>query len=135
MRVSRDASFASLVLILFGTVIVPTPARIFWGEIMDSLCAQVGGHETPSRSLATERQCTIGCVQAGAKFVLYNPRVRQTFQLDDQLKPRQYAGERVMVLGVYNRTTNTIHVVEIQPVYIDAVVARATFLVVKMHGR
>jgi len=134
MKALRKASFASILLLLFGVAIIPTPTRIFWGEIMDSLCAQVGSHETASRSLKTSRECTLGCVEASAKFVLYNSRVHRTFQLDDQQKPRQYAGARVMILGVYDQNTNTIHVTSIQPVYIDTISTRAALLWAKLRG-
>lgn len=116
---NKAATFASVVLLLFGAAIIPTPTHVFWGEIMDSLCAQVGSHEITSHSLTGARECTLGCVESGAKFVLYNGHRRATFQLDDQRKPRAFAGEEVMVMGTYDSHTNTIHVIDIQPVYID----------------
>ena len=134
MKVFRKASFASFILVVLGVAIVPIPTRMFWGEIMDSLCAQVGSHETASRSLRTTRECTIGCVESGAKFVLYNPRTHETFQLDDQQKPRQYAGEQVMILGVHNRNTNAIHVVAIEPAHLETIATRATLILARLRG-
>ena len=91
---------------------------------MDSLCAQEGSHEITARSIKTLRECTIDCVEGGAKYVLYNERLRGAFQLDNQQKPRNFAGERVLVVGTYDRLTNTIHVREIQRMYTNIANAR-----------
>jgi hypothetical protein len=53
-------------------------------------------------------------VKNGGKFVLYNPDTKKTYQLDDQKKPEQFAGEKVNVTGDYDRATKTIHVTQIQ---------------------
>lgn len=117
--------FASAVLLLSGFLIFPIPDRIFVGEIMDSVCAHEGSHAIAARNIETERDCTIGCVEAGAKYVLYNERGRATFQLDNQQRPREFAGERVVVVGSYERLTNTIHVREIQRMYTNTMNGRA----------
>ena len=51
----------------------------------------------------------------GGKFVLYDPASKTTYQLDDQKKPEQFAGEKVKVTGKYDGSTKTIHVADIQP--------------------
>lgn len=107
-------SQALLASVLFiGAAISPTPERIFRGEIMDSLCAQVGSHST-LQTLNSSHDCTISCVQGGAKYVLYDSRGKATFGLDDQQTPETYAGENVVVIGSYDSRTNTIHVREIE---------------------
>ena len=121
MKRSGRLLFASAALALFGNVIVPTTDRPFWGEITDSLCAQSGSHETTANGIKTSRECTIGCVKGGARYVLYNAHRRVAFQLDNQRKPQEFAGEKVMVIGTYDSKTNTIHVKDIQPVYKDTI--------------
>jgi hypothetical protein len=49
-------------------------------------------------------------VKMGATYVLYNPATKTSYQLDDQKKPEQFAGEKVTVNGSLDAATNTIHV-------------------------
>jgi hypothetical protein len=117
MERPKTLVMASMVLLFLGIGNAPTTDRVFWGERTDSLCAQMGSHETTTRGISSSRECTIGCVEAGAKYVLYNARWRTALQLDDQQVPRKFAGEQVIVIGTYDRETNTIHVKYMQPVY------------------
>jgi len=91
--------------------------KTFKGEIMDSMCASMGGH-SPGGYEATHthspEDCTLACVKAGSKFVLYNPAKKTTMELSDQEKARDFAGKKVNVKGTYDKATKTIHVDEIQ---------------------
>ena len=69
------------------------------------------GKEGPNA--AKDRTTT--CVKGGAKFVPYDSRTKKTYQLDDQTKPEQFAGQKVKVMGSYNAVTKTIHVTIIKP--------------------
>jgi len=85
----------------------------FTGEIMDSACAAMGSHEQMMKSEGSKsaKDCTLECVKKmGSKFVLYNPATKTTYQLDDQTKPEQFAGEKVDVTGTLDSATGTIHV-------------------------
>jgi len=42
--------------------------------------------------------------------VLYNAETKTIYQLDDQEKPKQFAGQKVKVTGTYNGKTETLHV-------------------------
>lgn len=88
-------------------------ARTFRGEIMDSMCASMGSH-SPGGYQATHtntpKDCTLACVKGGSKFVLYNAARKVTLQLDDQDKARDFAGQKVRVMGTYDSATKTIHV-------------------------
>ncbi|MGA8182298.1 MAG: DUF5818 domain-containing protein [Terriglobia bacterium] len=88
------------------------------GEIMDSMCAGMGGHEQMLQSgkVKNARECTLECVRMGATFVLYNPATKTTYQLDDQKTPAQFAGEKVNVSGSLDAATKTIHVEKITAV-------------------
>jgi len=90
--------------------------RTFAGEIMDSACAKMGNHDAGYKltSTTTSKDCTLACVKAGSKFVLYNPTRKTTYQLDDQEKPKDFAGQKVRVVGTYDATTKTIHVEKIE---------------------
>jgi PBP1b-binding outer membrane lipoprotein LpoB len=96
------------------TVIVdPTAnANTFSGEIMDSMCAGMGGHEQMLQGgkVKNAKDCTLECVKMGATYVLYNPATKITYELDDQKTPAQFAGEKVTVTGSLDASTKTIHV-------------------------
>ena len=92
-------------------------AKDFSGEIMDSACAKMGSHEGMMKAHAgikDAKGCTLGCVKGGAKFVLYDASSKTVYQLDDQQKPMQFAGEKVTVSGTLDEGTNTIHVADIK---------------------
>jgi hypothetical protein len=45
-----------------------------------------------------------------SKFVLYSADAKTSFNLDDQDKPREYAGKKVTIVGTYDGETKTIHI-------------------------
>ncbi len=91
----------------------------FTGEIMDSACAKQGSHEAMEKmeNLGNDaKACTLKCVQMGSKFVLYDAAKKATYELDDQTKPKEFAGQKVKVTGTYDKPTKTIHVENIEAV-------------------
>lgn len=82
------------------------------GQIMDSACAKVGNHDAGYKMTGTHtpKDCTIACVNAGSKFVLYNPARKTAYVLDDQSQAKEFAGQNVKVEGTLDRSTHTIHV-------------------------
>lgn len=101
--------FALSVVLAGVTFSAQQNTTTYSGEIMDSRCATMGGH-----SGKEAKECTLACVSGGASFVLYSPIAQTVYQLDDQKKPAQFAGEKVKVIGTLDKTTKTIHVREIQ---------------------
>jgi hypothetical protein len=88
--------------------------QTFNGEIMDNMCAMMGGHSKMALKGESDRDCTLRCVKLGGKFVLFNKKTKTMYLLDNQKMPVSFAGERVRVTGDYNTATKTIHVVKIQ---------------------
>lgn len=90
--------------------------KTYTGEVMDSACAAMGSHEGMMKAHPgmTAKDCTLGCVKNGAKFVLYNATTKTVYQLDDQKKPEQFAGAKVKVTGTLDAATKTIHVTGIK---------------------
>ncbi len=88
----------------------------FRGEIMDSQCAKMGGHEAMFKKEGTNdpKACTLACVKMGGKFVLFNKGSKTFYQLDDQQKPEPFAGQSVQVTGSLDKATRTIHVTAIK---------------------
>ncbi len=105
-------------LLILGTVSLarPKPANTHSGEIMDSACAKAGNHDAGYKmtSTNTAKDCTLACVKGGSTLVLYDAAAKSTYQLDDQSKAKEFAGQKVKITGPYNSTTKTIHVEKIQ---------------------
>ena len=74
-------------------------AKNFTGEIMDSNCAKNGSHAQMEKehNLTSDSGCTKACVKGGAKYVLFMNG--KAYDLDDQTKPADFAGKRVIVTG------------------------------------
>lgn len=88
-------------------------AQMFNGEITDDACAGPGGHTAMLQKGETNKDCTLSCVKAGSKFVLYDGTTKMVYQLDDQKKPVAFAGAKVVVTGSYDAGSKTIHVANI----------------------
>ena len=69
----------------------------------------MGGHDGKEA-----KACTLACVSGGASFVLYSPVTQAVYQLDDQKKPAEFAGQKVKVVGTLDKTTKTIHVTDVK---------------------
>jgi hypothetical protein len=91
--------------------------QTYIGEVMDSACAKMGSHDAMMKShpnMKTAKDCTLGCVKAGSKYVLYNSSNKTLYELDDQKKAEEFPGQMVTVAGNLDRTTGTIHVANIK---------------------
>jgi len=84
----------------------------FAGEVMDNECGAARSHDAmiKKEGFKSAKECTLGCVSAGGTFVLYATANKTVYELDDQEKPRAFAGQKVTVIGTYNGETKTIHV-------------------------
>jgi hypothetical protein len=119
---------AGSLLAIFVLVALSSAApkqKTFTGEIMDSQCSKMGSHEmmlkkegmgdkNPNDPMA-KKMCTQNCVKMGGKYVLFDSANKKVYQLDDQTKPEQFAGAAVKVKGTLDKSTQTIHVSDIQP--------------------
>jgi hypothetical protein len=94
--------------------------HIFTGIVMDSGCAAMGSHaqmETQHGMKASKeltgdeaKKCADTCVEAGAKYVLYDSSKKTTYQLSDQATAKRFAGQAVRVTGNYDPSSKTIEV-------------------------
>jgi Protein of unknown function (DUF5818) len=115
------AAGAAAILLLATTLVFAAPkpkSQTFTGEIMDSQCAMNGSHaemlkkegmgdKDPNDPMA-KKMCTQNCLKMGGKYVLFNPTDKTVYELDDQKKPEQFAGDNVKVKGTLDG--KTIHV-------------------------
>jgi hypothetical protein len=85
------------------------------GYVMDSLCAGGGSHAAmeSKEEIKNPKDCVLYCVKNGAKFVLYISDTKTAYNLDDQDKSQEYAGEKVNVVGSYDGPSKTIHIISI----------------------
>lgn len=117
---------ASLAVILFATSMSfaggkllskGSKSKAFTGEIMDSQCAMMGTHaqmEKMKNMPDDSKMCTVKCVEMGGKYVLYDGAKKATYMLDDQEKPKEFAGQKVKVTGTLDKATKTIKVENIE---------------------
>ena len=82
--------------------------KTFVGNISDSMCGLK--HMMPGES---DKECTLDCVKAGSKYVLADVADGKVYQLSDQKKPAEFAGQRVKVTGTLKG--DAINVTAIEP--------------------
>jgi len=80
-------------------------AASFTGTITDSGCAKA---DHKAMNMGNDVQCTIACVQHGAKYVLYDGKT--AYELSDQKTPEKFAAKKVTVSGTLDAKTNVIKV-------------------------
>ena len=121
MRKMAIAAAASVML--FGAGFALAKDQTFTGEVMDSQCAKNGSHammlakegmEGKENDPMAKTMCTKNCVKMGGKYVLFDAAKKTTYELDDQQKPADFAGQKVKVKGTYEKATKTIHVTSIE---------------------
>ena len=88
------------------------------GEIWDSTCAAAGSHgKVMAKTQAKDvKECTLNCVKGGAQLVLYNTDDKTIYRLDSQDKVKEYAGQKVTVIGNYDRATGVLHVDRVETI-------------------
>ncbi len=113
------AGLAATLLLAVLAFAAPKPKnQTFTGEIMDSQCAMNASHaemlkkegmgDKDSNDPMVKKMCTQNCVKMGGKYVLFNAADKSVYELDDQTKPENFAGEKVKVKGTLDG--KTIHV-------------------------
>jgi hypothetical protein len=114
---NKLVSVVAVLLCCAGLSLAAPKGKTFTGEIMDSQCASMGSHDQMMQKEGAKdaKECTLKCVQMGGKFVLYDSAKKATYQLDDQEKPKEFAGQKVKVTGTYDKANKTIHVENIAP--------------------
>ena len=95
-------SILGLLLAAGISLAAPGTAKTYVGSIGDSMCG--AKHMMPGES---DKDCTLGCVKEGAKYILIDPSGK-IYQLSDQKKPAQFAGAKVKVTGTLSGETITV---------------------------
>lgn len=119
----RHLLWALAAVLLSSFSFAAPKGKTFKGEIMDSQCAMNASHaemlkkegmaDKDADDPMVKKMCTENCVKMGGKYVLYDAASKKVYQLDDQTKPQQFAGQNVKVTGALDK--DTIHVTDIAP--------------------
>jgi len=108
----RKFAFLGFTLLMATGISVAAPRskeKTFTGEISDKMCGLK--HMMPGGA----KQCTLECVDGGSKFVLADLEHQRVYDLSDQKKPRQFAGEKVKVTGTLKGSTIEVNSIEAAP--------------------
>lgn len=110
--------FASM-LVLFAVVSIASAQsgdkggeKTIVGYIGDSMC----GLDHSAMKMGDDKECTLKCVDGGAKFVLADRAHKVVYTLDDAAKEkaREFAGQKVKVTGQVDAKAKTIQVSKIE---------------------
>lgn len=82
------------------------------GYVSDSMC----GLSHAGMNMGDDKECTLKCVEGGAKFVLADRDHKAVYALDAaaQEKAREFAGQKVRVTGQVDAKAKTVHVTRIE---------------------
>lgn len=85
--------------------------QVFKGDI----CLGPQGRTPIVRNGQVMLPCTVAHPKRGAKYVLFNPENKISYQLDGHPDPKTFAGKTVVLLGTLDQATSTIHIDAIFP--------------------
>jgi hypothetical protein len=102
-RIILAASLFTLLLAPTGGARAADP-QTFTGVISDDMC----GLDHSGMGETDEKKCTLSCVESGSDFVLADREHKKVYLLDDQKKPKEFAGAKVTIVGTLEG--ETIHV-------------------------
>lgn len=100
--------------------------QVFKGD----MCLGPEGRTPVMKDGQASLPCTIPHPKRGAQYILFNSDNKTTYQLSGHIKPKEFAGKSVVVVGILDQALNTIYVDDVrralpakitqaQSVYID----------------
>ena len=83
------------------------------GYVSDGMC---GLADHKAMNMGDDKECTVKCVEGGAKFILADRAHKTVYTLDAaaQEKAREFAGQKVQVTGQVDAKAKTIRVTKIE---------------------
>lgn len=84
----------------------------YTGEIMDATCAGQQSHspEMEKEGTKSAKDCALLCGKDRNKLVLYNSEAETSLNLSNQAKAREYAAEKVAIVGTYDGPTKSVQI-------------------------
>ena len=106
----KRLTYLGLALFLAAGMSIAAPkdagkGKAFVGEISDKMCGAKHMMEGGAK------ECTLKCVDSGSKFVLATPKGK-IYDLSDQDKPKEFAGQKVKVTGTLDGDTIQVTTIE-----------------------
>lgn len=106
----KKFAYLSLAFFLLAGLSLAAPQEAgkqgtFVGNISDSMCGL-------KHMMEDAKGCTLKCVQGGSKFVLADTENKKVYQLSDQEKPKEFAGQKVKVTGALKGETIEVASIE-----------------------
>jgi hypothetical protein len=105
-RISVALAAAVLSLLPLATISgqsSPATPQTIVGEVTDTICAPSKSHSGIMAKMPNmghdASSCAKECAKIGAKYVLLDNQTGRVYQVDDQAKIAQFAGQRVKVTG------------------------------------
>lgn len=100
--------------------------QIFKGD----MCLGPEGRTPVMKDGQASLPCTVKHPKRGSTYILFNAENKTTYQLSGHIKPKEFAGKSVVVVGILDQALNTIYVDDVrsalpakitqaQSVYID----------------
>jgi hypothetical protein len=106
----EKAILGAAACLLFGAMsLFAQGEQVFKGDI----CLGPEGRTPVVENGQARLPCTVAHPKRGAKYILFNPENKVTYQLDGHNKAKAYAGITVVVIGTLDQSTGTIHIDEI----------------------
>lgn len=105
----KRITILGLAILLSAGITMASPkaaGKTFVGNISDSMCGLK--HMMPGG----DKACTVECVKGGYKYVLADPASGKVYELSDQKKPAEFAGEKVTVTGTLKGKVITVTSIE-----------------------
>jgi hypothetical protein len=93
---------------LFAGILTMAANGTWTGYISDSNCGAKGANDRA-------RECTIKCVQDGAKYVFVNDADKKVYIVDAQDKVAEHAGHHVIVKGTVEGHTLRLQSIAMAP--------------------
>lgn len=98
--------FGLAIMVLFAAQAQAAKKRAFVGFITDASCGLDHSKMEEMGGMGKDdRLCTLKCVEKGSKFALADKAHKKVYQLDDQSKPKEFAGAKVRVEGTLKGDT------------------------------
>jgi len=97
----KQLLFIAVLCIAAGFGVARAADKTFTGQIMDSMCADMGSHDDMMKGehASNAKECAIACVKKGGTYTLYDPVAKKAYRLDNQKKAAAFAGQKVTITG------------------------------------
>jgi hypothetical protein len=100
----------ALALLLFGAAnLAAQTEQLFKGKI----CLSPEGRTPTTIGGELSLPCMIPHPKRGANYILFNPDTKTTYLLDPRGRARAFGGRKVVVLGVLDQESKTVHIDEV----------------------